>query len=186
MIKKFKTSRYLNEDIYGIGDKITARTTLKSKSSAYSHKEILVEGQKLKKAHGVTNKQFKKYVQEAKKHKDHLSLNLNAALGARLDYCIKETIGCNSILKAKQIVSHGKVAVNGKVVNAGNYRLMAGDSILLKLDSIKSTTNNHVLYGSKWLFDAYTGSSYFVGNAKRDLRVKDNVYSFFGSRNRAR
>ena len=184
MVKKFKTSRYLNQDIYGIGSKVTVKNTLKkSKPSAYSHKEILIESQKLKKAHGITNKQFKKYVHEAKKHKDHLSLNLNSILGSRLDNCVKEITGIGSILQAKQNISHGHSLVNGKVVNSGSFKVKPGDSLII--GNITKTNSNTSL-SNRWTHECYGKSYFFVGTNRRQLNVKDDVYSFFGSRNRAR
>lgn len=95
----------------------------------------LEEKQKLKFNYGLTESQLYRYVKEARRKKGITGLVLLQLLEMRLD-TICFTVGYfKSIAQARQIVNHGHILVNGKVVSIPNFQCRIGDII-----SIKKTT----------------------------------------------
>ena len=90
----------------------------------------LMAKQKLKGYYGnISEKQFRKYYEEAMRRRGDTSENLIGILESRLDaivYRMKLTI---TVFAARQFVSHGHVTVNGKRVTVPSYMVKVGDSI---------------------------------------------------------
>ncbi len=102
-------------------------------SSAY--KKSLNEKQTLKKWYGLSEKQFKRYVEEtlAKMGKvDDVSAELIRKLEKRLDNVIFRLGFAKSRVQARQLVSHGYFLINGKSVDIPSYQVKKGDTISLK------------------------------------------------------
>lgn len=97
----------------------------------------LREKQKLKRLYGVTEKQFKKYVNKAKKAKAETGEILLQILESRLDNIIYRLGFSPAKSTARQLVSHGHVLVDGKKVDIPSYRVKPGQVITLKLKSLK-------------------------------------------------
>lgn len=99
------------------------------------YKKSLVEKQALKKWYGLSEKQFKAYVEEAlaKMGKvENVSAELIKELEKRLDNVIFRLGFAQSRPGARQMVSHGQFVVNGKPVNIPSYSVRKNDIISVK------------------------------------------------------
>lgn len=103
--------------------------------SASEYKKSLNEKQTLKKWYGLSEKQFKRYVQEtlAKMGKvDDVSAELIRRLEKRLDNVIFRLGFAKTRAHARQLVSHGYFEVNGRPVNIPSYVIGKDDVVAIK------------------------------------------------------
>jgi small subunit ribosomal protein S4 len=106
----------------------------KSKRSSLSddYRERLLEKQKLRFNYGVTEKQLVAYYHEAKRLKGSTGISLLELLEARLD-CIVYRLGfAATIPAARQIVNHGHILINNKMVNIPSFICRPNDIISIK------------------------------------------------------
>lgn len=108
----------------------------KRKPSNYSVQ--LTEKQKVRFMYGVSEKQFKKLVNESGKMKGVHGENLLILLESRLDNIVYRIGFATTRRGARQLVNHGHILVNGKKVDIPSYRVKVGDVITLK-----ETSMNH-------------------------------------------
>lgn len=100
----------------------------------------LEEKQKLKFNYGLTEGQLFRYVKEARRRQGVTGLILLQLLEMRLDtLCF--TLGfAKSIAQARQLVNHGHILVNQKVVSIPSFQCRLNDTI-----GIKETTSSKAL-----------------------------------------
>ena len=92
----------------------------------------LREKQKVRRAYGVLESQFRKYYETASNMRGVTGDNMLALLEKRLDnVCYRLCFG-DSRPMARQIVTHGHVRVNGKKVDICSYQVKVGDVITIK------------------------------------------------------
>lgn len=92
----------------------------------------LEEKQKVKFNYGLTESQLFKYVKEARRRKGVTGLILLQLLEMRLD-SICFTLGFGkTIAQARQLVNHGHITVNQKVVNIASFQCRLNDVIAIK------------------------------------------------------
>ena len=92
----------------------------------------LEEKQKLKFNYGLTENQLYRYVKEARRRTGVTSLVLIQLLEMRLD-TICYTLGfAKSIGQARQLVNHGHITVNNKVVSIPSFQCRLNDIIGVK------------------------------------------------------
>lgn len=92
----------------------------------------LEEKQKLKFNYGLTENQLYRYIKEARRRKGVTGLILLQLLEMRLD-TICYTLGfASSIGQARQLVNHGHITVNGKVVSIPSFQCRLNDVIGIK------------------------------------------------------
>ncbi len=91
----------------------------------------LREKQKAKRIYGVLERQFRRYFEIASKGKGVTGERLLQLLETRLDNVVYRLGWALSRDQARQIVSHGKIAVNGKRVNIPSYNVKPGDTVEL-------------------------------------------------------
>ena len=90
----------------------------------------LMAKQKLKGYYGnISEKQFRKYYQEAVRRRGDTSQNLIGILERRLDAVVYRMKFVPTVFASRQFVNHGHVKVNGKKVNIPSYRVKEGDVI---------------------------------------------------------
>lgn len=139
------------------GKEIIRKTKTKRSSLSDDYRERLLEKQKLRFNYGLTEKQLLGYYKEAKKQKGSTGATLLTLIESRLD-CIVYRLGFSSTIpSARQIVNHGHIQVNGKVVNIPSFLCKAGDII-----SIKEKGSSKQLISS----------NYQIQQQKRDLIQK--------------
>lgn len=92
----------------------------------------LEEKQKLKFNYGLTENQLYRYIKEARRRKGVTGLILLQLLEMRLD-TICYTLGfASSIGQARQLVNHGHITVNQKVVSIPSFQCRLNDVIGIK------------------------------------------------------
>ncbi len=92
----------------------------------------LREKQKVKRAYGVLEKQFRKYYEEAERMKGVTGTNMLSLLERRLDNVVYRMGIGDSRSESRQIVNHGHISVNGKRVNIPSYLVKVGDVIAVR------------------------------------------------------
>ncbi|MGM9875666.1 MAG: 30S ribosomal protein S4 [Bacilli bacterium] len=105
----------------------------KRKPSNYSIQ--LTEKQKVRFMYGVSEKQFKKLVNDSAKMKGVHGENLLILLESRLDNLVYRAGFATTRRGARQLVNHGHITVNGKKVDIPSYRVKPGDVIAIKENS---------------------------------------------------
>lgn len=107
----------------------------------------LLEKQKLRFNYGLTERQLRNVFAEARRSRSHTGDKLVELLERRLDNVVFRAGFAPTVPAARQLVSHGHFAVNGRKVNMPGYRVRAGDVIApreksrnhqLLLDALKS------------------------------------------------
>lgn len=98
----------------------------------------LREKQKVKKAYGVLEKQFRTYFKIAERKPGQAGENLLILLESRLDNVVYRLGFASSRKEARQLVTHNHFTVNGKKVNIPSILLKPGDVIEVKGKSQKS------------------------------------------------
>lgn len=99
----------------------------RGKPSDYS--VMLREKQKVKRMYGMREKQFKAYFEKAAAKKGVTGEILLSLLESRMDSVVYRMGFANSRNQAKQIVSHGLFAINGRRVDIPSVILKPGDKI---------------------------------------------------------
>lgn len=117
---------------YGPGQHGAAR---KRKPSNYSVQ--LKEKQKARFMYQISEKQFKKLVNESGRMKGVHGENLLFLLESRLDNIVYRAGFATTRRGSRQLVNHGHVTVNGKKVDIPSYRVKIGDVVSLKEDDKK-------------------------------------------------
>ena len=154
---------------------------LRKKPTGYALQ--LREKQKVKRAYGLLERQFKKYYLEAKRQKGATGEVMLSLLERRLDNTVYRLGFGASRAECRQIVNHRHITVNGKIVNLPSYQVKVGDVI-----SVKETEQNKSQFkdikGSKiiapkWLeVDSNTLSGKVIANPDRsdiDLNISEHL-----------
>lgn len=105
----------------------------KKKPSNYAIQ--LNEKQKARFMYGISEKQFKKLVNDSAKMKGVHGENLLILLESRLDNLVYRIGFATTRRGARQLVNHGHITVNGKKVDIPSYRVKPGDVIAIKENS---------------------------------------------------
>ena len=92
----------------------------------------LNEKQKLRFHYSILEKQFRRYVDEAKRLKGNSADNLLQLLESRLDNVLARAGVVRTIWAARQMVVHGHVRVNGKKVDRPSYAIKVGDVVTFR------------------------------------------------------
>ena len=114
----------------------------------------LREKQKVKKAYGILEKQFRKYYEEAERMKGVTGDNMLSLIERRLDNVVYRMGIGSSRSECRQIVNHGHITVNGKRVNIPSYIVKVGDEIAVSIP-----------------LNVLTGDEIAVKESKKDLEM---------------
>lgn len=153
----------------------------RKKNSEYAVQ--LREKQKAKRAYGLLEKQFYSYYEEAERMKGITGENMLMLLELRLDNVVYRMGIGSSRAQSRQIVNHGHITVNGKVVDIPSYHTKAGDII-----GVKEVKQDNAMFKElrgakivmpKWVeFDTETFVGKVVENPKRediDLSINEQL-----------
>ncbi len=89
--------------------------------------------QKLKGYYGnISEKQFRRYYEEAVRMKGDSGANLVGLLERRLDTVVYRAKFVATVFAARQFVNHGHVRVNGRRVNIASAQVKVGDVVEVK------------------------------------------------------
>jgi small subunit ribosomal protein S4 len=102
----------------------------RKKKSEYAVR--LEEKQKLRFNYGLTETQLLRYVRRARRVKGSTGLVLLQLLEMRLDNTVFRMGMAPTIPAARQLVNHGHITVNGKVVSIASYGCRPGEVISVK------------------------------------------------------
>jgi small subunit ribosomal protein S4 len=92
----------------------------------------LEEKQKLRFNYGISEKQLLRYVRRARRATGSTGQTLLQLLEMRLDNTVFRLGMAGTIPAARQLVNHGHVTVNGRVVNIPSYQCRPGEVIGIK------------------------------------------------------
>ena len=95
----------------------------------------LNEKQKVRFMYGISEKQFKKLVNDSAKMKGVHGENLLILLESRLDNIVYRIGFATTRRGSRQLVNHGHITVNGKKVDIPSYRVKPGDVVALRENS---------------------------------------------------
>lgn len=135
---KDRLSRREGFDLFGKGAKLTRMNVppgvhgpkgVTTGKSQYGRQ--LREKQKVKRLYGVSEAQFRRYVDVALKSKGNTGEALLTSLEKRLDNVVFRLGFAPSRPSARQIVNHRHILVNGKKLNIPSYSVKVGDVITL-------------------------------------------------------
>ncbi len=124
----FGPSKALERKNYGPG--MHGPKGSRRKTSEYAL--ALAEKQKLRYQYGLLERQFRRYFQIALTRRGITGETLLQLLETRLDNVVFRLGFANSRSAARQLVSHGHVAVNGRKVDVSSYNTKPGDVITVK------------------------------------------------------
>lgn len=122
----------------------------------------LLEKQKLRYNYGVSERQFRRLMAEARASKLAAGEKLLELLERRLDNVVFRAGFAPTIPAARQLVNHGHITVNGRRVDIASYRVNVNDVIRprkksLQLACITSSLEELSLTRPEWMqFDANT------------------------------
>ena len=92
----------------------------------------LEEKQKLRLNYGITEKQLVRYVKKARRATGSTGQALLELLEMRLDNTVFRLGMAGTIPGARQLVNHGHILVNGKVVDIPSYQCRPGDVVSVR------------------------------------------------------
>ena len=143
----------------------------------------LREKQKVKKAYGILEKQFRRYYEEAERMKGVTGENMLSLIERRLDNVVYRMGIGSSRSECRQIVNHCQITVNGKTVNIPSFQVKVGDVIAVKeskreLEMFKSLKGMKIVM-PKWLeFNSETLEGKILALPTRediDLNIKEHL-----------
>jgi len=128
----------------------------KSNSRKSEFGQQLMEKQKLRYNYGLTEGQLRRVVVDAKKHRGATGNKLVELLERRLDNLVFRAGFAPTIPAARQLVSHGHMALNGKRVTIPSIRLRVGDQFGptepgKKIDLVRTTLEAPALERPEWI-----------------------------------
>ena len=112
--------------------KLVFTKTKQRSSLSDDYRERLLEKQKLRFNYGVSEKQLVSYYKEAKRRTGSTGTLLLELLEARLDCVIYRLGFAPTIPAARQIVNHGHILVNDKLINIPSFICQKNDVITVK------------------------------------------------------
>ena len=143
----------------------------------------LREKQKVKRAYGILERQFRKYYEEAERMKGSTGENMLSLIERRLDNVVyRMGIGA-SRAECRQMVNHGHIVVNGKRVDIASFMVKVGDVIAIKenkreLEMFKNLKGMKIIM-PKWLeFDSDKLEGKVLALPTRediDLNIKEHL-----------
>lgn len=96
------------------------------------YKRQLLEKQKMRFTYGISEKQFRRYVDEAMEKSNQPVALLMDRLESRLDNVVYRMGLMKTRQMARQAVSHGHFCVNGKKMTVPSHRVKVGDIISVR------------------------------------------------------
>lgn len=99
----------------------------------------LREKQKAKLMYGVLERQFRKYFEEAYQQTGDTGEHLFEYLERRLDNAVYRAGFATTRAQARQLVTHGHIHVNGRLVNIPSFRVTIGQEISIRPGSQKKS-----------------------------------------------
>ena len=145
---RYKKARYLGATVFRKTQtqKYAMRAqrklkNVKRRGNKSEYGQQLMEKQKARFSSGVSGKQFTNYVKKALQTSGDNAKNLLRLLEGRLDNTMVRAGFAPSRSAARQMVGHGHICVNGKIVNIPSFQVSVGDTI-----TIREGSKNKVIF----------------------------------------
>ncbi len=153
---KHKISRRMGESLWGGKSPLERGRTSRpgqhgarrGKMSDYGNQ--LQAKQKLKGYYNMQERQFRRFYAEARRRKGDTGQNMIELLERRLDTVVYRLKLAPTIFAARQLVSHGHIAVNGKRVDIASYIVRDNEEISVIGESMQQ--NQAILTGQAQTF----------------------------------
>jgi len=138
---KFKIAKRLGAPIFektqtqkfALSEARAGKRTTRRRGQASDYSKQLTEKQKMRFSYGMTERQFRTYVNEALSKKGHQPIAyLFARLESRLDNVVYRLGLAKTRQMARQMVVHGHVIVNGRKLSVPSHRVRIGDTISVR------------------------------------------------------
>lgn len=135
---KYKIARRLGAPIFEKTQNAKFAASKEKRSTGFSKPKTafgtqMNEKQKARFTYGISEKQFKNYVNEAISLQSGSQTEaLFEKLETRLDNVVARSAFANTRRGARQAVSHGHITVNGRKVTIPSYRVSIGDKIAVR------------------------------------------------------
>jgi small subunit ribosomal protein S4 len=123
---------------FAISEARTVRKKTGRPGGASDYKKQHTEKQKMRMVYGVTEKQLRRYVDEALLRNTQPIVDLVGRLESRLDNVVNRLGLAKTRRLARQIVSHGHITVNGRRLNIPSHKVKVGDVIGVREQSKQS------------------------------------------------
>jgi small subunit ribosomal protein S4 len=114
------------------------RRTQRRPGQMSDYKRQLIEKQKMRFSYGITEKQLRRYVDEAVEKSTQPVAFLMERLELRLDNVMYRLGIAKTRRLARQMVSHGHVVVNGKKITVPSHKVKPGDTVSVREGSKQS------------------------------------------------
>jgi len=92
----------------------------------------LREKQKVKRAYGLSEKQFRLFFERSEQKKGVTGTNLLVMLECRLDNVVYRLGFASSRVQGRQLVKHNHFLINGRKVNIPSYQVKPGDVVEIR------------------------------------------------------
>ena len=92
----------------------------------------LTEKQKMRYNYGLSERQLRRIYREAAAMSGETGVNMLQLIERRLDNVVARAGFAPTIPAARQLVSHGHIAVNGRKVDIPSFRVRVGDTVSLR------------------------------------------------------
>lgn len=152
---KFKIAKRLGAPIFSktqsqkfaLSEQRGGRTNKKRPGQASDYKRQLIEKQKMRYTYAISEKQLRRYVDEAvAKSNQPLSL-LMERLESRLDNVVYRLGLAKTRQMARQMVVHGHIDVNSKRLSSPSYKVRENDTITVREGSRDSVLFTNLTEG---------------------------------------
>lgn len=143
---KFKIAKRLGAPIFektqtakfSVSENKQGRTTKRKPGQQSDYKRQLIEKQKMRFTYGITEKQLRRYVDEALLKSEQPVLGLYTRLELRLDNVVYRLGLAKTRRFARQMVSHGHIILNGKRMTIPSHKVKVGDVVTVREGSKQS------------------------------------------------
>lgn len=192
---KNRLSRREGMDLFGKGNKLRRATVPpgqhgpKGAARLSGYGTQLREKQKTKRIYGIIESQFRKYFETAAKTRGKTGEMLLQLLETRLDNVVYRLGMAPSRPMARQLVSHGHILVNGRMMSIPSYQVRIGDTVALddksqNIPHVKSRLDNKDIVLPAWVSrEGYNGKvSRFPARTEIDIPVNEQLIVEFYSR----
>lgn len=182
---KDRLSRREGYDLFGKGAKLTRLTQTPGmhgpKGSMKSPSQYglqLREKQKVKRAYGVLEKQFRKYVDQALNTQGNTADALFGLLETRLDNVVFRLGFAATRPQARQLVSHRHVFINGNRINIPSYKVKVGDTVTLSAKAMEIPSVKKLIGTEDYQTPGWLARKAAAGNVERLPKRDDLVEPF--------
>ena len=124
----------------------------KRRGQMSDYNKQLIEKQKMRFSYGISEKQLRRYVNEAVAKSQQPIAHLMQSLESRLDNVTYRLGLAKTRQQARQMVSHGHITVNGKKITVPSHRVRQNDHVAVREGSrqiglLQTINDEHSMQG---------------------------------------